>query len=78
MGSSFKQPLMLLLAGAALALSGAVFAAGDESGSTNFTSNSSQNDEYDKGYTAAMKGSYYAAVAILNKVVANDPKHADA
>ena len=49
MGSSFKQPLMLLLAGAALALSGAVFAAGDESGSTNFTSNSSQNDEYDKG-----------------------------
>lgn len=30
MGSSFKQTLMLLFSGAALALSGAIFAAGDE------------------------------------------------
>jgi len=76
--SSFKQTSMSLLAGAVLAMSSTAFAAGDESESSNFTSNSSQNGEYDKGYTAAMNGNYDAAIAILNKVVESDPKHVDA
>ena len=78
MVSSFKQTSMSLFAGVALAISSVAFAAGGDSESSNFTSNSSHNSEYDKGYTAAMNGSYDAAIAILNKVVASDPKHADA
>ncbi len=75
---SLRQTMLSVFACATLACSASVMADGNESSSSNFTSSSSQDSEYDKGYTAAMNGNYDAAIAILNKVVAKDPKHADA
>ena len=78
MSQGLKRFALPLAASAALLLSGPAMAAGDESSSSNFTTDSDQNGEYDKGYTAAMNGNYDAAIAILDGVVAKDPKHADA